>query len=233
MTTLDEALELVADANRVLVRQNVLDAFGHVSMRSPEDPEQFLISRNLAPALVQASDVQIYDLEGRTPDPRPGYLERFIHSEIYRRRPDVNAVVHSHSASVIPFSISEKPLRAVWHMGSFLGEQVPVFEIRDRFGDATDLLIRNPEMGAALAEACGDHAAALMRGHGSVAVGDSLPSVVYRAVFTELNARVQVAAESLGDYTPLTAGEGVTATESISGQIQRAWEIWRSEVTTP
>jgi len=229
MTELSEAVDLVVDANHVLVQRGVLDAYGHVSMRHPEDPERYLLARNLAPGLVTADDVQVYTLDSVTQDARPGYLERFIHGEIYRARAEVQAVVHSHSAAVVPFSISSRPLQAVWHMAGFLGPRVPVFEIREVAGEDSDLLIGRPELGAALARALGEAPVALMRGHGSVTVGDSIPQVVHRAVFAELNARAQAAAVALGDVTPLTAAECEAAAESNYGQIRRAWEIWRAE----
>ena len=231
VTSLSETLELVAAANRILVARGVLDAYGHVSARHPDHPEKYLISRNRAPGLVTPDDIQIYDLDSTTDDARPGYLERFIHGEIYRARPDVRAVVHSHSAALIPFGISDVPLQAVWHMSGFLGEGSPVFEIRDTVGDGSDLLIRDRELGAALAATLGEAAFALMRGHGSVSVGDSVPQAVHRAVFAELNARIQATAAGLGRFTPLTASEGVAAMKSNNGQISRAWEVWLSEVT--
>lgn len=217
-------------ANHILVARGVLDAFGHVSIRNPDDPQTFLISRNLAPAQVDVSDIQLVDLDGTPDDPRPSYLERFLHGSIYRARQDVQAIVHSHSASVVPFSISATPLRAVWHMAGFLGTQVPVFEIRDTAGAESDLLVRNTELGAALARRLGGASVVLMRGHGSVAVGGTLAQAVARAVYTELNARVQAAASQLGDYTALTAEEGAAAATSNDGQVQRAWDIWRAEV---
>lgn len=226
----NDGAEAVADANHVLVRHGVLDAFGHVSARHPDDPDRFLLSRNRAPGLVGPEDIQVYDLDAETTDDRPGYLERFIHAEIYRRRPDVRSVVHSHSASVVPFSISARPLEAVWHMAGFLGPRVPVFDIRDSAGPASDLLIRDAALGAALAETLGDAAVVLMRGHGSVAVGDSIPEAVFRAVYAELNARVQAAAIGLGgDFTALTEAEAVAAAASNYGQMSRAWEVWRDE----
>jgi len=225
---LDIAEEL-ADANRILVAQGVLDAFGHVSARNPNDPNTFLISRNLAPAQVRAQDVQIVDFDGKTDDERRSYLERFLHGAIYRRRPDVQAVVHSHSSSLVPFSLTSVPLRAVWHMAGFLGAEVPVFEIRDSAGLGSDLLIRDISLGSALAETLGDAAVALMRGHGSVAVGTSLPQAVMRAVYAELNARVQSAAIQLGHYTPLTPEEAAAAAASNDGQVERPWRLWKAE----
>lgn len=225
----DAVLDLV-DANHILVDRGILDAFGHVSVRHPRDPEMFLISRNRAPGLVTEDDVQEMSLEGVTADDRPSYLERFLHAEIYRARPDVQSVVHSHSASMIPFTVSETPLRAVWHMAGFLGESVPVFEIRDSVGATSDLLIRNGTLGADLSRALGGAAVALMRGHGFVAVGRSLPQAVARAVYADLNARAQSAAiQLLGDYTALTVEEGEAAAASNDAQVGRAWEIWKSQ----
>ena len=220
--------EDLVDANRILVRHGILDAFGHVSVRDPDDPSRFLISRNLAPGLVTPDDIQVIGLDGTTADDRPSYLERFIHGEIYRARADVQAVVHSHSAAMVPFSISRTPLQAVWHMAGFLGEAVPVFEIRDSVGSSSDLLIRSGSLGADLAATLGGAAVALMRGHGFVAVGDSIPQAVARAVYADLNARAQVTAGQLGGYTALTAEEGAAAAESNNGQLTRAWEIWRA-----
>lgn len=230
MSALTDATDDLVAANQVLVLRGVLDAYGHVSVRHPEDPQRFLLSRNLAPALVRAGDVQTYDLDAQTTDERPGYLERYLHAEIYRSRPDVQSVVHSHSASMVPFSISKRPLQAVWHMAGFLGPRVPVFDIREVAGPESDLLIRDGELGAKLADAVGDSAVALMRGHGSVAVGGSVSEAVFRAVYAELNAQAQAAAIALGDeYVALTDGECVSATASNQGQIRRAWEIWRDE----
>ena len=235
MVTHDDVVAELVDANHVLVAHHVLDAFGHVSVRSPEDPGTFLLSRNLAPGLVRSDDVQNYDLDGRTADERPGYLERFLHAQVYRARPDVQAVVHSHSAALVLFGISRHPLRAVWHMAGFLGDHVPVFDIRDAAGPASDLLIRDNDLGAALAATLGGASVALMRGHGSVAVGDSVSEAVFRAVYAELNARAQTSAVVLGgsDYVALTAEEGAVATTSNRGQIRRAWEVWRAEVAAP
>lgn len=218
-------------ANRILVRQGVLDAFGHVSMRKAPDQDAFVLSRNLAPGLVTSTDLVDYDLDGASKDTRAPYLERFIHAEIYRRRPDVMAVVHSHSAAVVPFSVVKTPLRAVLHMAGFLADgPTPVFEIRDTAGDASDLLITSSHLGRALAETLGDGAVALMRGHGSVAVGGSLRAAVYRAVYTEVNARAQAEALALGSPTYLTPEEGTMAERSISGQVDRAWAVWRDQV---
>lgn len=229
MTDIAEVISELVDANHVLVDRGVLDAYGHVSARHPDDPSKFLIARNLAPGLVGADDIQVVDLDGNTEDTRSSYLERFIHGEIYRRRPDVRSVVHSHSPSVVPFSISSRPLQAVWHMAGFLGGSVPIYDIREDAGSGSDLLIRSSALGAGLARALGEAAVALMRGHGSVAVGNSVPHAVWRAVFTELNARALAVAASLGEVTPLTPEEAVASADSNYGQIRRPWELWRQE----
>jgi len=224
---------LVADlvvANHILVREGVLDAFGHVSVRHDKRPDRFLLARNMAPALVQAGDIVEFGDDGEpvNANGRSVYLERYIHSEIYRARPDVMAVVHSHSMSVIPFSIVPSvPFRAVTHMGSFIGVCAPVFEIRDVAGDDNDLLISNRALGAALARRLGDQAVCLMRGHGSTAVGDSLKQAVFRAVYTEQNARVLSEATRIGPVVALSPGETRTATRTIDTQAPRAWDVWR------
>jgi HCOMODA/2-hydroxy-3-carboxy-muconic semialdehyde decarboxylase len=223
-----QLIDLVA-ANQILVDRGVLDAYGHVSARELNNPDRFLLARNMAPALVTTADIQTFTLEAETDDPRRTYLEKFIHSEIYKARPDVMSIVHSHSMSVVPFSVADRPLRAVSHMAGFLGEGTPVFEIRDDAGDGSDLLIGKKALGASLARSLGVRWVVLMRGHGSVAVGNTLPMAVHRAVFTEMNARVQAQAVQLGECTYLTAKEANAAMLSNDGQITRAWDLWRMQ----
>jgi HCOMODA/2-hydroxy-3-carboxy-muconic semialdehyde decarboxylase len=220
--------DLVA-ASRVLADLGVLDAFGHVSVRHDKDPNRYLMSRSMAPALVKAEDIVEFDLGSATVDAkgRAVFLERFIHGEIYRARPDVKAVVHSHSPSVIPFGVSKVRLQPIYHMSSFLGLDVPVFEIRDIAGPASDLLVRNAEIGKALAVVLADKTVALMRGHGSVTVGASLPQVVFRAYYAEMNARLQSEAMRLGTVTYLTAEEAAAAARTNDGQVMRPWELWK------
>ena len=180
-------------ANHILVNQGVLDGFGHISVRDPANPQRFFIARSMAPALVQADDILACDLDSNVIDERgrKTYLERFIHGEIFKLRPDVNAVIHSHSPSVIPFGVTGARLRPICHMSGFLGATTPVFEIRHSAGESSDLLVRSHALGKALAEVLGAHPVALMRGHGSVAVGSSIKQVVYRAIYTENNARLR------------------------------------------
>ena len=227
--------DLIADlvaANHILFDQGVVDAFGHISVRHDQRPDRFLLARNMAPGNVTADDILEFDLDGNAIDAggRKVYLERFIHGELYRARPDVMSVVHSHSHNIVPLStVKDKPLRAIFHMAGFIGEAAPVFEIRDAGGDGTDLLITDNRLGAALAATFADSDIALMRGHGSTVVANSIPLAVYRAVYAELNARYQLQASSLGDVTYLTAAEGLACTNRVEGQVQRPWEFWKAE----
>jgi len=222
-------LDELVDANHILFHQGVVDGFGHVSVRDPAQSDRFLLSRSMAPALVARADVMRFDLDGNAArDARTPYLERFIHAEIYRARPDVRAVVHSHSPCVIPFGVANgTPLRAICHMSGFLGAATPVFEIRSAAGPASDLLIRSRALGAALARSLGTHAVVLMRGHGSTTVGASLRQAVFRAVYAEVNARLQAEALRLGAVTYLTDEEAAAASASNDAQINRAWELWK------
>ena len=229
---LADAVDEVVAANRVLARQGVVDGFGHVSARLPGDDRHFLISRSLAPALVDHDDVMVLDLDGRAVDgdERRPYLECHIHGEIYRVRDDVRSIVHSHAPSVLPFTISPTPLRAAFHLAAFLGAGAPVFDIAERFG-ATDMLVRTPPHGEALAEVLGDASVVLMRGHGFVTVGASVPEAVVRAAYTTTNATVLQQAMTLGG-TPrvLDLDEAPLAEGTNRRVVPRAWELWRSEV---
>lgn len=228
----DAALtEKLALANRILYDQGVVDGFGHVSVRHDASANHFLLARNMAPGLVTPGDVLTFDLDGDALDAagRRVYLERFIHGEIYRARPDVQAIVHSHSPSVIPFAATRTPLRPLYHMSGFLGSGSALFEIRDVAGN-TDLLIRDQALGRALAAALGSHSAVLMRGHGSTVVGTSLEQVVYRAVYAEINARLQSQALALGEVTFLNEAEAALAAATNDTQLARAWELWKRRV---
>jgi HCOMODA/2-hydroxy-3-carboxy-muconic semialdehyde decarboxylase len=226
-------IEDLVDANRILYHLGVVDGFGHVSARHPADPSRFIISRSMAPALVTSDDLMAIELGGRSvSDNAPtAYLERFIHGEIYRARPDVVAVVHSHSAAIIPFTIvREATLKPVSHMGGFIGEGAPVFEIRETAGGSSDMLVRSPELGAALAKSLGPHNIVLMRGHGSTVVGFNLRQAVYRAVYAEVNARQQAEALRLGTPNYLTPGEAVESAKANDGQQDRAWNLWKRSI---
>lgn len=226
----EQLIEDVVSANHILYNEGVVDGFGHVTARHDKRPDRFLIARSMAPALVSAEDIMECDLEGTPHDPagRRTYVERFIHSAIYKARPEVMAVVHSHSPSIVPFSIvSGARLRPVCHMCGFLGENTPVFEIREGFGAATDLLIRSQAMGEALAKSLGSASVALMRGHGSVTVGTSIKQVVYRAIYAEVNAKLQADAMRLGEINFLTPGEAATAAAMNDEHLERPWELWK------
>jgi HCOMODA/2-hydroxy-3-carboxy-muconic semialdehyde decarboxylase len=231
--TIQAAIRELVDANHILFDQGVVDGFGHVSLRHPLHSDRFLLARSMAPALVSEGDILTFDLDGVAVE-RTGpaaYLERFIHSEIYRKRPDVMAVVHSHSPAVVPFGVVRgTKLRPVCHMCGFLGAETPVFEIRDFAGPGSDLLIRDARLGAALAQSLSSGAAVLMRGHGSTVVGGSLRQAVFRAVYTELGARLQAEALRLGEVTYLTEAEAEAAARSNDGQIDRAWSLWLKAV---
>lgn len=232
-SAIDRALlEDLAAASRILADQGVFDAYGHVSMRHPGDPERFLISRSQAPALVQADDIMELDLDGEPcgGDGRPMFLERYLHGEIYRVRPDVMAVVHSHSPAVVPFSLVETPMRAMYHNAAFLAEGVPVFDIRDKFG-ATDMVISDRERGAALAETLADKSVALLRAHGLIVVGPTIQAVVARSIYTETSARMQLQATMLGGpIAALDAEEGRLADAVNLKTVGRTWELWKKRV---
>ena len=222
--------DLVA-ASRILAQHGVLDAYGHVSARSDHRPERFVMSRSLAPALVKASDLMELDLDSEPlpGDKRKGFLERYIHGEIYRARPEVMAVVHSHSPSVIPFGVTRTKLRPIYHMGSFLWSGTPVFDIRKE-REGNDLLIRDRPLGKALAHSLGSCTCVLMRGHGMTVVGDSVQEAVFRAIYTEMNARLQLQAESLeGPIAFLSDEEGRRSTASNRGTLERPWELWKRQ----
>jgi ribulose-5-phosphate 4-epimerase/fuculose-1-phosphate aldolase len=225
-------IEDIVIGSRVLADFGVLDGFGHVSARDPKNPSHFLMSRSLAPALVSADDIMAFDLDGNAVDAggRSVFLERFIHSEIYKARPDVMSVVHTHSPGVIPFGVSQVPLRAMFHNAAFLAAGAPVWDIRKDFGE-TDMLVRDPARGKSLAERLGDKSVVLMRGHGDVAVGPSVKMAVFRAYYTDVNARLQSQAIALGgDINYLTPGEGAKADTINFIVLDRIWNLWKMRV---
>ena len=225
-------IEDMVVGSRVLADFGVLDGFGHVSARHPTNPNRFLMSRSLAPALVTADDIMEFDLDGNAIDARGRsvFLERFIHSEIYKARPDVMSVVHTHSLGVIPFSVSKVPLRAMYHNPSFLAVGVPVWDIRNDFGE-TSMLVANPELGKSLAATLADKPVVLMRGHGDVAVGPTVKMAVFRAYYTDVNAKLQSQALALGgEPNYLTPGEGEKADKTNFAVIDRIWNLWRMRV---
>jgi len=229
-----ERLADLAAASRILATQGVVDGFGHVSMRHPSAPDRYLMARSIAPALVTPDDIIEYDLESNAVNAngRSSFLERFIHGEIYKVRPDLMSVVHSHSPSVIPFGLVGVPMRAMFHNAAFLAAGAPVFDIREKFG-STDLLVSDGPKGVALAEVMGGKDVALMRAHGSVACGPTLQTAVFRAVYTEVNARIQHWTLALG------GGARIAALDEEEGRLadvinrtagMRAWDLWRTQV---
>ena len=228
-----ELVDKLVVANRILYRQGVVDGFGHVSARHDKSSGHFLLARNMAPGLVRRDDIITFDLDGTALDAegRRVYLERFIHGEIYRARPDVQAIVHSHSPSVIPFGVTGQPLRPIFHMSGFLGEGAALFEIRETGGD-TDMLIRDNRLGKALADTLGARSTVLMRGHGSTVVGTSIEQALYRAIYAEVNAKLQLQAVTLGEVNYLNPREAAMAAATNDTQLARVWELWRREIGT-
>lgn len=229
----DDAIDLLDDdgrvaelvtANHILANEGVLDGFGHVSVRSASDPHHFFMARGRAPELVTPNDIMRFDKKSEPVDPqgRKPYAERFIHGEIYSARSDVMAIVHSHCPEVLPFAVTAAPLQALIHMAAFLGDEpAPVFEIRDVLGDDNHILVTECRTGAALADTLGDRAVVLMRGHGMTVVGPSIRLSVMRAIYTQVNARIEATALQLGQPVFLNRHE-VTRTDPVD----RPWERW-------
>ncbi len=223
------AFDDLVSANRILAHEAVVDGFGHVSVRDPGDPSHYLLARSMAPALVTAADILTYDLDSNAlnANGRTSYAERFIHGAIYKARPDVKSIVHAHTPAVIPFGATAVRLQPLFHMGAFLGAGVPVFEIRDTGGLATDMLVSTQQLGDALARTLGSANVALMRGHGMVAVAGSIPEAVFRAYYTGQDAQLQADAMRLGNPTYLSADEARRATQTQAGLVSRAWDLWK------
>jgi HCOMODA/2-hydroxy-3-carboxy-muconic semialdehyde decarboxylase len=228
LPNLTEFRRLIA-ANRILARENVMDAFGHVSVRDPRDPDRYVMSRSRSPELIEFQDLMAFQLDGTAVDARgrTPYGERMIHGAIYAERSDVNAVVHNHSYAVLPFTVAETPLRPVIHMGSVLGAEIPVWDIRDAFGD-TDMLVRTIDQGRSLAEKLGRNTCVLMRGHGAVVAGPGVKEAVMTSFYLQVNAQVQLQALGLGELKPLSDAEIALSAETQFSPlaIDRAWEYF-------
>ena len=229
----DGSIQDLVIGNRILYHQKVVDAFGHLSVRHDIDPARYLMSRYVPPGLVTADDIVTFDLDSNPLD-KTGlryYSERFIHGEIYKLRPDVKAIVHCHAPQFIPFAATKVPLRPLYHMSAFLGCRgcgVPVFDIREAAG-MTDMLIRTPELGRALAASLEDKPMVLMRGHGATIVGNSIKQVVYRSVYAVQNAALQMDAVRLGEPVYLADEEAAKASDSADKVVERPWALWRCE----
>ena len=224
-------LEDLVAANRILAGHGVIDAYGHVSVRSPRDAKRYFLARSIAPETVQLDDILEYDLDSNpiNADGRESVRERFIHGEIYKSRPDVMAVVHNHSPSVVPFSVAGVPMRALFHMAAFIGEGLPNFEIR-KIQKGTDLLVKTPRLGKALAGTLGAKSAALMRGHGAVVVGEGLPRAVGRSIYLEMSAIMQMQALLLSQGGQITYLDKAEVEASMPVQdYKRAWPLWREK----
>ncbi len=228
-TALDDVRRELARANRILAHEDVLDAFGHVSVRHPGDPGRYLLSRSRGPELVQPDDILEFTLDSEpvVPPTRRLYSERVIHGCIYQVRPDVHAIVHHHAPSIMPFVIAGVDIVPVFHLGATMGAKAPFWDSRDDFGD-TSLLVIKPEEGRSLARALGPHAMVLMRRHGATVVGDNLHQVIFRSIYSARNAEHQLRAHALGGVGPLTTGEAsLAAGHNLQpGPIERAWEYW-------
>lgn len=230
MADLTESLRDLVIANRILAHEGVVDGFGHVSIRHPDVPQRYLLSQSRSPELVTLDDLMEYTIEGDPIDQRerPMYSERHIHGGVYDLRPDVQAVVHNHSLPVIPFGVTGTPLRPILHMAALMGENIPLWDIRDNFSD-TSLLVTNMEEGRDLARTLGDARAALMRGHGCVVSAGSLREVVMASIYLQVNAQVLLESLRLGEVTYMSSSEikHMSAALLRPVSIDRAWEYWR------
>lgn len=222
-------------ANRILAQQNVLDAYGHVSMRHPHDPQKYFLARSISPAIVEESDIIEFHLDGNPVDvneKRPLYLERFIHGGVYERRTDVKAALHSHAEDILPFTISKSvKLRPVIHATGDMGSNIPVWDMAAKFGDATTLLVTNMAHGRDLAACLDCNRMALMRGHGFVFAGRTINDLVRICVYIPRNARVQINAMRMGDFIALSQGEidARMALDPDAPAMKRGWEFWAKE----
>jgi ribulose-5-phosphate 4-epimerase/fuculose-1-phosphate aldolase len=220
--------DLVA-ANRILADQEVLDGYGHVSVRSEQNPERYLLARSMAPEITTADDIMEFDLESNPMDGRGRAMhsERFIHGEIYKMRADVKSVVHFHAPSVVLLSVSGEPLRPIYHMAGFLGDGTPLFDIRKAAGQMTNMLVSDPALGRALAQTLGNNPVALMRGHGAVVVGESLPQAVGRSVYVKINAEMQV--QALGKKIEFLDAEEARLAGMANDSFPKDWELWKEK----
>ena len=225
---MDHFDDLVA-AYRILAEHGVIDAYGHVSIRSPDNPQRYYIARSIAPQIVQVEDIMEYDLDSKPLDERgrESVRERYIHGEIYKARPEIIAVVHNHSPSVIPFSVTGVPMKALFHMASFIGDGLPNFEIR-KVKKGSDLLVSDPKLGAALAKTLGKKPAALMRGHGAAVTGENLQRSVGRSIYLEMSAIMQMQALLLSRKINFMDKKEVEASASVQ-DYKRAWPMWRDK----
>jgi HCOMODA/2-hydroxy-3-carboxy-muconic semialdehyde decarboxylase len=235
MSKLELVLDEIVTANRILAREGVVDSFGHVSARHPDNPNRFLLSRARAPERIEVADIMEFTLEGEAVDARgrAPYLERFIHGGIYEAQGDVQSVVHNHSPSVIPFGVTDKKLKPLLHMCANIGHEVSTWDSHDKFGD-TALLVENVEMGRDLAGALGRDRTILMRGHGATVAGSSVRHAVFVSIYLEVNAKLQMQAMAMGEIKFLTSGEvDKVAARTGPYTLNRAWENWCRRADRP
>ena len=229
MSRLIDALREIVVGNRILAHEDVVDAFGHVSLRHPDNPEHYLMARSRSPELVTMDDIMEFTLQGDIvgDDSRKPYAERHIHGGIFERRPDVQSVVHNHSHAIIPFSVTKTQLRPLMHVTGVLGHEVPVWDIEDNFG-GTSLLVTNMDQGRDLAETLGDARVVLMRGHGCAIAAGGLKEAVLTAIYTQVNAKLQLQAMPLGEVKYLSAEEIELTPQTLIGPLamERAWEYF-------
>lgn len=235
MPFMDDCLDELVTANHILATEGVVDSFGHISIRHPENPEHYLLSCSRAPECIEVSDIMEFTLDGEPVNPkgRDPYAERAIHGAVYKARSDIHSVVHNHSPNVIPFGVTNADIKPIFHMAAGMGTHVPTWDSRTKFGDTT-LLVTTMEMGSDLVEMLGDGRAALMRGHGCVVVGKSVREVVFSAVYLEVNAELQLKASALGEINFLSDGE-IEAILKRRGPytFERAWERWARRAGRP
>ena len=229
MDSRNEFEQLVV-ANRILAHEEVVDAFGHVSLRHPENPHHYIMSRSRAPELVDLEDLMEFELDGKIIDEqgRTPYGERFIHGAVMEARPEINAVVHNHAQEVLPFSLTDTPLKPMIHTASVIGEHIPLWDIRDQFGENTDMLVRNMEQGRDLSAALENNTCLIMRGHGAVIVGKTLKEAVVTSIYLKINAKIQTSAMAMGNPIPLSPGE-IKNTKKVQLSplgLDRMWEAF-------
>ena len=228
MSDLQRSISDLVIANRILANQNVVDAYGHVSMRHPTNPERFLLSRSRSPELVDQGDIMEFTLDGKVvgDDRRPPYLERFIHGGIYESRPDISSVVHSHAEEILPFGLTDVALKPMMHVGGLLGPTIPVWDIAEKFGDETNLLVVNTDQGRDLAKRLGQGKITLMRGHGFAAAGMDVQEAVRLSIYLPVNARVMTAAMGLSDHIKVLAPGEIEIRRLYNPKASESWRAW-------
>lgn len=229
VSKLEQAKRDLVIANRILAMERVVDAYGHVSIRHPEDAGRFFVSRSLSPESVTLDDIVEYTLDGKpVSDTRPPYLERFIHGALYEKRPDINNAIHAHAEATLPFGLTATKLRPVTHMSGSMGTEVPVWDIADKFGNATNLLVTNREQGLDLAAKLGNNKVVLMRGHGFSAVHPHLIGLITMSVYLPANARVLLEALRLGDVRYMSDEEAAARFDNdpMAPAARRGWRMW-------